>query len=95
MLSPTKAQPKLIRKTKQSLQQHLQHQLLLSKGEIDDNDDCVIIDDELAFGRNRKSYEYGQVVHEEEIEISDYAKFRLFLARTLAMKKYHQTYSTV
>jgi hypothetical protein len=31
-------------------------------------------------------------VHEEEIEISDYARFRLFLARTLAIKKYHQTY---
>ena len=92
MLSPTKAQPKLIRKTNQNLQQQLQHRQQVSKSKNNDDDNCVIIDDELAFGRNKKSYEYGQIVHEEEIEISDYAKFRLFLARALALKKYHKTY---
>jgi hypothetical protein len=45
--------------------------------------------DEVTYGRNRRSAEFGQLV---EDELSDYVKFRLWLARQLAMKKYDKVW---
>ena len=53
---------------------------------LDDNDDFVI-DDEVTFGRNLRSRDFGKIVH-EDVELSDHVKFRLYLARMLALKKH-------
>ena len=55
---------------------------------LDDNDD-FIVDDEVTFGRNRRAEQFGKVVH-EDVELSDYVKFRLWLARQLAMRAYEK-----
>jgi hypothetical protein len=60
----------------------------LSNRSVDDNDD-FIVDDEVTFGRNRRASEYGKIV-DEDIELSDYVRFRLWLARQLAMKKFQE-----
>jgi hypothetical protein len=60
----------------------------LSKNAIDDNDD-VVIDDEVTFGRNLRSRDFGKIV-DEDVELSDYVKFRLWLARQLAMRAYEK-----
>jgi hypothetical protein len=57
-----------------------------SKFDLDGSD--LIIDDELTFGRNRYSEQFGKVVHSDEL--SDYVKFRLWLARQLAMARYKE-----
>jgi len=56
-----------------------------------DEDDGFIIDDEVTFGRNLKARDFGKVVH-EDVELSDHVKFRLWLARHLAMKKYYEVW---
>lgn len=56
-----------------------------SKFDLDGSD--LIIDDEVTFGRNLKSRNFGKVV---EDELSDYVKFRLWLARQLAMIAYEK-----
>jgi hypothetical protein len=52
---------------------------------LDESD--LIIDDEVTFGRNRKADEFGKVVDDE---LSDYVKFRLWLARQIALSKYKE-----
>jgi hypothetical protein len=76
----------LLRKThlKQTQKQQLQP---LSNRSLDDNDD-IVVDDEVTFGRNRKAEEYGKLVLDDEL--SDYVKFRLWLARQLAMRAYEK-----
>jgi len=59
--------------------------LLFQQSKFDLENSDLIIDDEVTFGRNRRSTEFGKVV---EDELSDYVKFRLWLARQLAMAKY-------
>jgi hypothetical protein len=59
-----------------------------SKFDLDDSD--LIIDDEVTFGRNRRSEEFGKIV---EDELSDYVKFRLWLARQLAMRAYEKAHA--
>jgi hypothetical protein len=59
-----------------------------SKFDLDDSD--LIIDDEVTFGRNRRSEEFGKVV---EDELSDYVKSRLWLARQLAMRAYEKAHA--
>jgi len=59
-----------------------------SKFDLDGSD--LIIDDEVTFGRNRRSEEFGKVV---EDELSDYVKFRLWLARQLAMRAYEKAHA--
>jgi hypothetical protein len=54
---------------------------------LDESD--LIIDDEVTFGRNRKAEQFGKVVH-EDTELSDYVKFRLWLARQMALSKYKE-----
>ena len=64
--------------------------LLLQQSKFDLDDSDLIIDDEVTFGRNRKSEEFGKVVDEE---LSDYVKFRLWLARQLAMRAYEKAHA--
>jgi hypothetical protein len=54
------------------------------------NPHSIVIDDSLSIGRNRKSREFGQIVHEKEEELSDYVTVRLALARARAMQKYRE-----
>ena len=76
----------LLRKTHQKLTpKPLQHQSDLDEG------DGFIIDDEVTVGRNLKAREFGKIVH-EDVELSDHVKFRLWLARQLAMKKYDEVW---
>ena len=58
---------------------------------IVDDDETFIVDDEITFGRNLKSKEFGKVVHEDNL--SDYIKFRLWLARQLALAKYKEKWA--
>jgi hypothetical protein len=59
-----------------------------SKFDLDGSD--LIIDDEVTFGRNLKSRNFGKVV---EDDLSDYVKFRLWLARQLAMRAYEKAHA--
>ena len=47
--------------------------------------DCEV-NDEVTFGRNRQSTQFGKVVHEDKL--SDYVMIRLALARAKAMAAY-------
>jgi hypothetical protein len=60
-----------------------------SKFDLDGSD--LIIDDELTFGRNRRSEQFGKVVQSDEL--SEYVKFRLWLARRLAMRAYEKAHA--
>ena len=64
--------------------------LLFQQSKFDLEDSDLIIDDEVTFGRNRRSQEFGKVV---EDELSDYVKFRLWLARQLAMRAYEKAHA--
>lgn len=74
----------LLRKTQRPLPQHQP----LSNRDLDDNDD-IVVDDEVTYGRNRKADKFGKVVDDD---LSDYVKFRLWLARQLAMRKFDQVH---
>ena len=76
----------LLRKSqlKQTPRPHQQ----LSNGEVDENDDFEI-NDEVTFGRNRRSSEFGKVVN-DDVDVSDYVRLRLALARALAMEAYEK-----
>ena len=65
--------------------------LLFQQSKFDLEDSDLIIDDEVTFGRNRRSQEFGKVV--EDDELSDYVKFRLWLARQLAMRAYDKAHA--
>ena len=78
----------LLRKT--HLKQTPKHQPLASK-EIDD-DGYFVVDDEVTFGRNIRSRNFGKVVH-EDIEISDYVLVRLAVARAKAMEVYKEKWA--
>jgi hypothetical protein len=64
--------------------------LLFQQSKFDLEDSDLIIDDEVTFGRNRRSAEFGKVVDEG---LSDYVKFRLWLARQLALSKYKEKWA--
>jgi hypothetical protein len=64
---------------------------LLQQSKFDLEDSDLVVDDEVTFGRNRQSAKFGQLVDEEDTELSDYVKFRLRLARQLAMARYRET----
>ena len=64
--------------------------LLFQQSKFDLEDSDLIIDDEVTFGRNRRSTEFGKVI---EDELSEYVKFRLWLARQLAMAKYKEKWA--
>ena len=60
----------------------------LSNRSLEDSD--FIIDDEVTFGRNLRANKYGKIVHDD---LSDYVKFRLWLARQLALAKYQEKWT--
>ncbi len=64
--------------------------LLFQQSKFDLENSDLIIDDEVTFGRNRRSTEFGKVI---EDELSEYVKFRLWLARQLAMAKYKEKWA--
>jgi len=53
---------------------------------LDDSD--YEINDEVTFGRNRQATQFGKVI--EDDELSDHVKFRLWLARQIALAKYRE-----
>jgi len=63
---------------------------LFQQSKFDLENSELIIDDELTFGRNRRSQDFGKVVQIDEL--SDYVKFRLWLARQLALKKFEEVH---
>ena len=68
-----------------------QKPLLLSNFGVDDNDnDDIIVDDDVTFGRNRQAKKFGRVIHEKEEPLSNYVKIRLTLARMKAMEAYRK-----
>lgn len=68
-----------------------QKPLPLQRSKIDLEESDLVVDDEVTFGRNRQSAKFGELVDEEDTELSDYVKFRLWLARQLALAKYRET----
>ena len=62
---------------------------LLQQSKFDLEDSDLIIDDEVTFGRNLKARDFGKIVDEE---LSDYVKFRLWLARQLALMKFDKVH---
>ena len=74
---------------KTHLKQTQSQPLQQSKFDLEDSD--LIIDDEVTYGRNRRSQEFGKVV--EDDELSDYVKFRLWLARHRAMRAYEKAHA--
>ena len=63
--------------------------LLFQQSKFDLEDSDLIIDDEVTYGRNRRSQEFGKLV---EDELSDYVRFRLWLARQIALAKYKEVH---
>jgi hypothetical protein len=57
------------------------------------NPNSIVIDDSLTLGRNRRSYEFGQIVHEQEEDVSDYVKIRLLVARMKALEVYKKAHT--
>ena len=57
------------------------------------NPHSIVIDDSLTIGRNRRSYEFGQIVHEQEEPLSDYVVFRLLVARMKALEVYKKAHT--
>ena len=60
----------------------------LSNRDVNGSD--LIVDDEMVFGRNLNARRFGIVV---EDDLSDYVKFRLWMARQLAMAKYREKWA--
>ena len=76
-------------KLKRQLKQNQQKPLLSNFG-VDDNDnDDIIVDDDVTFGRNRQAKKFGKIIH-EDIKLSPYIKIRLALARMKAMEAYRK-----
>ena len=60
----------------------------LSNRELEDSD--LVVDDEITFGRNLKARDFGKLVDDE---LSEYVKFRLWLARQRAMAVYRKKWA--
>ena len=63
---------------------------LLRSNPRDLEDSDFEVNDEVTFGRNRQSERFGKVV--EDDELSDHVKFRLWLARQIALAKYREVH---
>jgi hypothetical protein len=57
---------------------------------IDDNDDDIVQNDDLATGYRRR--DLTKIEHEDDV--SEYVRWRLFLARQLAMMKYREVHNS-
>ena len=67
-----------------------QSQPLLQQSKFDLDDSDLIIDDGVTYGRNLRSRDFGKLV--EDDELSDHVKFRLWLARQMALAKYKEVH---
>jgi hypothetical protein len=54
---------------------------------LDLEQNSLVIDDEIVFGRNLQSRKFGKILDDD---LSDYVKFRLWLARQRAMAAYKE-----
>jgi hypothetical protein len=72
----------LLRRThlKQTQSQPLSNRLL-------EENDNLIIEDEIVFGRNLQARKFGQIVDDE---LSEYVRWRLWRARQMALAKYRE-----
>ena len=57
---------------------------------IDDNDDVFVQDEDLATGYRKR--DLNKIEH-EDVVLSDHVRFRLWLARQLALEKYRQKWA--
>ena len=73
----------LLRKTKRKSQPR--------SNPLDLDDSDFEVNDDITFGRNRRSAVFGRVV-DEDLELSDHVKRRLWLARQLALAKYREVW---
>ena len=64
--------------------------LLFQRSKFDLEHSDLILDDETTFGRNLKARDFGKIIKDE---LSDYVKFRLWLARQLALAKYREKWA--
>ena len=53
-------------------------------------EESLVIDDDIVLGRNRNRIE---IIHEDKEQLSEHVRWRLFLARQLAMMKYRQKWA--
>ena len=58
---------------------------------IDDQDDIFIADDDLATGYRRR--DLGKIEEQEEAPLPEHIRWRLFLARQMALLKYREIHS--
>jgi hypothetical protein len=63
---------------------------LLQRSNLGLDDSDLIIDDEITFGRNLQARKFGKLVDDE---LSEYVKFRLWLARQRAMAAYRKKWA--
>jgi len=56
------------------------------------NPNSIVIDDSITLGRNRRSFKFGQIVHEQEEKLSEYVQIRLLIARLKALEAYRKAY---
>ena len=63
--------------------------LLFQQSKFDLEHSDLILDDEVTYGRNLRSRDFGKLV---EDELSDYVKFRLWLSRQIALAKYKKAH---
>jgi hypothetical protein len=76
---------------------HAKKKVVLRKSELVDISDFddVIIDDDTVLGRNRRVQDYGKLISEPAVDISDYVKIRLMVARMKALKRYQEIRNVV
>ena len=74
----------LLRKTR--LRQTQSQQL----SNLDLEQNSLVIDDEIVFGRNLQSRKFGEIVDDD---LSDYVVWRLWRARQLALAKYKEKWA--
>ena len=74
----------LLRKTR--LRQTQSQQL----SNLDLEQNSIVIDDEIVFGRNLQSRKFGEIVDDD---LSDYVVWRLWRARQLALAKYKEKWA--
>jgi len=70
-----------------------QSQPLLQQSKFEAEDSELIIDDEVKLGRNLKSRDFGKLIDSDgDFELSNHVKFRLWLARQMAMAKFKEAH---
>jgi hypothetical protein len=60
---------------------------------INESDIEVELEDDAVVSQRRYRFTFDEKADDKDDDISDYVKFRLWLARQLAMRKFAQTWS--